>query len=117
MPRKAVTVRMPLPIADTLHEYASFIGSSLDHVVVEALKLIFRKDSEFKAWQNEQSTTLSQLAAERAPAESALAASDLLLDEPKRNGRRCTAKQDGEAQATVGAWKPGTDIVRDAPKP
>jgi hypothetical protein len=88
IPRKAVTVRMPLPIAETLHEYASFIGSSLDHVVIEALKLIFKKDSEFKAWQNQQPTTLSQPSAGRASAEPAPAASELVFEGAKVNRRR-----------------------------
>ncbi|HXJ92737.1 MAG TPA: hypothetical protein VMT20_07615 [Terriglobia bacterium] len=88
VPRKAITVRMPLPIADALHDYASFIGSSLDHVVVEALKLIFRKDSEFKAWQNAQPAALSQPSSEGDSAESTPPSSKLLFDEAKRNGRR-----------------------------
>lgn len=95
VPKKAITVRMPLPIADTLHEYDSFIGSSLDHVVVEALKVIFRKDSEFKAWQSAQPTTLAQSSEARASAESALAPSGLLFGETKRGGRR--GAPDGEA--------------------
>lgn len=64
--KKAVTVRMPEPVAETLHQYASFIGSSLDHVIVEALKLIFKKDAEFKAWQDQHRTQLTQAETERA---------------------------------------------------
>lgn len=51
--KKAVTIRMPEDLIATLHRYARFLGSSLDHVVIEALKLVFKKDSEFKAWQAE----------------------------------------------------------------
>jgi len=94
IPRKAVTVRMPLQIADTLHEYASFIGSSLDHVVIEALKLIFRKDSEFKAWQNQRPATPSLPSAQRASAESTRPEPKLLFDEAKRNGRRAAPDEE-----------------------
>jgi len=57
--KKAVTVRMPEPVVETLHQYASFIGSTLDYVVVEALRLIFKKDAEFKAWKDQQRTPAS----------------------------------------------------------
>ena len=49
-----MTVRMPADIIENLHEYARFLGSTLDHVVIEALKLVFKKDAEFKAWQSQQ---------------------------------------------------------------
>ena len=67
----------------------------LDHVVVEALKLVFRKDSEFKAWQDAQPITLSQASAGRASAESTLQSATLLSDEARRNGRG--GIPDGEA--------------------
>ncbi len=38
-PRKAVTIRIQQSVNISLHQYAEFLGCSLDHVVVEALKL------------------------------------------------------------------------------
>jgi hypothetical protein len=67
MPKKAVTIRMPEDIIDSLHEYARFLGSSLDHIVIEALKLVFKRDQEFKAWQDQQRTSLPSAS---APADS-----------------------------------------------
>jgi predicted transcriptional regulator len=37
-----------------LIEYANFIDSSESYVVSEALKLLFRKDDEFKRWLENQ---------------------------------------------------------------
>ena len=51
--KKAVTIRMPEDVIGSLHEYARFLDSTLDYVVIDALKLVFKKDSEFKAWQAE----------------------------------------------------------------
>ncbi len=58
--RKAVTIRMPEPIVTELHQYASFLGGTLDHVVVEALQLVFKKDREFRQWLSENSNLDSQ---------------------------------------------------------
>lgn len=52
-PRKAVTIRMQQSIVVALHQYARFLGCSLDYVVVEALKLVFNKDAEFQEWMPE----------------------------------------------------------------
>jgi hypothetical protein len=38
-----------------LQKYAEFIGSSESYVVSEALRLLFRKDDEFKTWLENQS--------------------------------------------------------------
>jgi hypothetical protein len=91
--KKAVTVRMPEPVAKTLHEYASFLGSNLDHVVVEALKLIFKKDAEFKAWQDEHRDSIPGAAGEQASAESAPPLPPPLFTERKRDGYRATAEE------------------------
>jgi predicted transcriptional regulator len=37
-----------------LHSYAEFINSSESYLVSEALKLLFRKDSEFRTWLQRQ---------------------------------------------------------------
>lgn len=48
--RKAITIRLSEQIALELHQYATFLGGSLDYVVAEALKLVFRKDNQFREW-------------------------------------------------------------------
>jgi hypothetical protein len=95
--KKAVTVRMPEPVAATLHQYARFIGSSLDHVVVEALKLIFKKDAEFKAWQDQQRTPLPQAEAERSCVEVARTTTSPLFAERKRDGHCATGEESRES--------------------
>ncbi len=57
VPRKALTVRMEEPLLYTLQQYAQFIGSRTDYVIVEALKLVFKKDREFRRWLNENRTS------------------------------------------------------------
>jgi hypothetical protein len=90
---------MPEPVADTLHQYASFIGSSLDHVVVEALKLIFKKDAEFKAWKDQQRTLLPQAETERSSVELARTTTPMLFAERKRDGHRGTGEKAGTRDA------------------
>jgi len=41
--------------------YAEFIDSSESYVVSEALKLLFRKDDEFRTWLGERSHSADQL--------------------------------------------------------
>jgi len=94
--KKAVTVRMPEPVAKTLHEYATFLGGSLDHIVVEALKLIFKKDAEFKAWQAEHQHSIQGEAAEKASAESAPPLPSPLFTERRRDGHRTIAGESRE---------------------
>ena len=43
-------IRVEHELKATLDNYAEFLGSSTSYVVAEALKLLFRKDTEFKAW-------------------------------------------------------------------
>jgi predicted transcriptional regulator len=52
--REAVTVKLDKPIIDQLKLYATFIDSTQEHVVNEALALTFRKDKEFQDWLEEQ---------------------------------------------------------------
>jgi hypothetical protein len=101
--KKAVTVRMPEPVAATLHQYASFIGSSLDHVVVEALKLIFKKDAEFKAWQDAHRTQLPPAETERSSVELARTTTSPLFAERKRDAHRATGGESRETSVDAGA--------------
>ncbi len=43
-------IRVEKELKATLDNYAEFLGSSTSYVVAEALKLLFRKDTDFKAW-------------------------------------------------------------------
>ena len=49
---KAVTVqaRVEESVKSQLELYAEFIDASPSYVITEALKLLFRKDEEFKLW-------------------------------------------------------------------
>jgi predicted transcriptional regulator len=49
---KAVTIqaRVEESIKSQLDSYAKFIDSSTSYVITEALKLLFKRDVEFKAW-------------------------------------------------------------------
>jgi predicted transcriptional regulator len=47
---ETLQLRMEESVKLKLEKYAEFINSSESYVVSEALKLLFRKDEEFKAW-------------------------------------------------------------------
>jgi hypothetical protein len=51
-PQKNETLQLRVEegVGIRLQKYAEFIGSSESYVVSEALKLLFRKDDEFKNW-------------------------------------------------------------------
>jgi predicted transcriptional regulator len=39
-----------------LNQYAKFIDSTPSYVIAEALKVLFKRDDEFKAWLVQQTT-------------------------------------------------------------
>ena len=43
-------VRLEEEVRHNLDKYAEFIDANVSYVVSEALKLLFRKDEEFKLW-------------------------------------------------------------------
>jgi hypothetical protein len=43
-------VRMEENVRDNLDRYAEFIDANVSYIVSEALKLLFRKDEDFKRW-------------------------------------------------------------------
>ena len=51
---ETLQLRVQEEIKTKLRGYAEFINSSESYVVSEALKLLFRKDAEFKTWLQEQ---------------------------------------------------------------
>ena len=54
---KTVTIqaRVEESIKFQLDSYAKFIDSSTSYVITEALKLLFKRDDEFKTWLGQQS--------------------------------------------------------------
>lgn len=43
-------VHLEMPLLETLDSYASFIDSTPDHVIASALRLVFKKDHDFRRW-------------------------------------------------------------------
>jgi predicted transcriptional regulator len=59
---KTVTVqaRVEESVKTQLEHYAEFIDASPSYVITEALKLLFRKDDDFKRWAEQQSNERNQ---------------------------------------------------------
>jgi len=55
-PREIVTLEVQIEQAliELLDHDAEFIGSTRDHIVTSAVRLVFKKDYEFKRWLREQ---------------------------------------------------------------
>ena len=70
-PPKIVSLEVPIeqPILDTLDRYAEFIQTNREHVVASALRLVFKKDYDFKRWMRSQNSPDSQ-AITRSPKKS-----------------------------------------------
>ncbi len=43
-------IRLEMPLLETLDSYAGFIDSTVDHVIASALRLVFKKDHDFRRW-------------------------------------------------------------------
>lgn len=52
---ETLQLRVEEEIKTKLRKYAEFLDSSESYVVSEALKLLFRKDNEFKGWLEKHS--------------------------------------------------------------
>ena len=52
---ETLQLRVDEEVKVKLQNYAEFIDSSESYVVSEALRLLFKRDSEFKAWLDERS--------------------------------------------------------------
>ena len=53
-------VRLEEEARHKLDSYAEFIGANPSYVVSEALKLLFRKDAEFKRWLSQHANNQIQ---------------------------------------------------------
>jgi len=47
-------------VRHNLDRYAEFIGANASYVVSEALKLLFKRDDEFKRWLGEHPNKINQ---------------------------------------------------------
>jgi len=55
-----IQVRVDEEVRRNLDRYAEFIGAHASYVVSEALKLLFKRDAEFKCWLGEHPTNINQ---------------------------------------------------------
>jgi hypothetical protein len=53
-------VRLEEEVRHNLDRYAEFIDANASYVVSEALKLLFRKDEEFKRWLGQHTNNHNQ---------------------------------------------------------
>ena len=53
-------VRLEEEVRHNLDSYAEFLDANTSYVVSEALKLLFRKDEEFKRWLGQHSSNRKQ---------------------------------------------------------
>jgi len=53
-------VRLEEEVRHNLNRYAEFIGANASYVVSEALKLLFKRDDEFKRWLGEHPNNINQ---------------------------------------------------------
>jgi hypothetical protein len=56
----SLEVQVEQPILETLDRYAEFIGTSREHIVASALRLVFKKDYDYKRWLRSQTSADSQ---------------------------------------------------------
>ncbi len=59
--KQIVNIRLPQDIGNQLVLYSRFIESGRDHVISEALRLVFEKDKEFAAWMKEHSAEVVEM--------------------------------------------------------
>ena len=53
-------VRLEEEVRHNLDRYAEFIGANASYVVSEALKLLFKRDDEFKRWLGQHTININQ---------------------------------------------------------
>ena len=53
-------VRLEEEVRNILNKYAEFIDANASYVVSEALKLLFKKDEEFKRWLGQHASNHKQ---------------------------------------------------------
>ena len=63
---KTITIqaRVEESVKAQLDQYAEFIDSSTSYVITEALKLLFKRDDEFKTWLDQHTNNGNHVKAE-----------------------------------------------------
>jgi hypothetical protein len=56
----AIQARVEESVKTQLELYAEFLDASPSYVITEALKLLFRKDDEFKVWLGQHANSHNQ---------------------------------------------------------
>ena len=56
----AIQARVEESVKAQLEQYAKFIDSTPSYVIAEALKVLFKRDDEFKAWLVQQTNNQNQ---------------------------------------------------------
>ena len=59
------------PLIQMLDRYAEFIGSDRKHVVVSAVRVVFKRDYEFKRWLRQQGSAQKPTKGPKEPGEAA----------------------------------------------
>ena len=59
------------PLIQMLDRYAEFIGSDRNHVVVSAIRVVFKRDYEFKRWLRQRDGTQKTTKSPRESGETA----------------------------------------------
>jgi predicted transcriptional regulator len=54
-----IQVRLEEEVRHNLDRYAEFIGANASYVVSEALKLLFKRDAEFKRWLGQRTSNIN----------------------------------------------------------
>jgi predicted transcriptional regulator len=49
-----IQARVEEPVKTQLDQYAKFIDATPSYVITEALRVVFKRDDEFKAWLGQQ---------------------------------------------------------------
>lgn len=64
-------IQIEQPLIQMLDRYAEFIGSDRNHVVVSAVRVVFKRDYEFKRWLRQRDGTQKPTKSPRQTGEAA----------------------------------------------
>lgn len=64
-------IRIEQPLIQMLDRYAEFIGSDRNHVVISAVRVVFKRDYEFKRWLRQRDGTQKATKSPRQSGEAA----------------------------------------------
>ena len=64
-------IQIEQPLIQMLDRYAEFIGSDRNHVVVSAVRVVFKRDYDFKRWLRQRDGTQKTTKSPRQPGDVA----------------------------------------------